>query len=199
MKPEDNMVPVVIESTHRGERAWDIFSRLLKDRIIILGTPIDDMVANVVVAQLLFLEGEDADKDIHLYINSPGGAVTAGLAIYDTMQFIKAPVATYCMGMAASMAAVLFAAGAKGKRFVLPNATVMIHQVLGGAKGQASDIEIQSREISYLKERLNRILAEHSGKEYETICADTDRDHYLHGQEVVDYGLADSVFASKKK
>ncbi len=199
MKPEDSIVPVVIESTHRGERAWDIFSRLLKDRIIILGTPIDSMVANVVVAELLFLESEDPEKDIHLYINSPGGEVNAGLAIYDTMQFIKAPVSTYCMGMAASMAAVLLAAGAKGKRFVLPNATVMIHQVLGGAKGQATDIEIQTKEILFLKERLNRILADHSGKPYEQICKDTDRDHYLHGQEAVDYGLADSVFASKKK
>ncbi|HSD12992.1 MAG TPA: ATP-dependent Clp endopeptidase proteolytic subunit ClpP, partial [Patescibacteria group bacterium] len=198
-KTEDNVVPVVIESTHRGERAWDIFSRLLKDRIIILGTPIDDMVANVVVAELLFLESEDPEKDIHLYINSPGGVVTAGLAIYDTMQFIRAPVATYCMGQAASMGAVLLAAGAKGKRFVLPNATVMIHQVLGGAKGQATDIEIQTKEIMYLKERLNRILASHTGKEYEKICADTERDHYLHGQEAVDYGLADSVFPSKKK
>lgn len=198
MKTEDNVVPVVIESTHRGERAWDIFSRLLKDRIIILGTPIDDMVANVVVAELLFLESEDPEKDIHLYINSPGGAVTAGLAIYDTMQFIRAPVATYCMGLAASMGAVLLAAGAKGKRFVLPNATVMIHQVLGGANGQATDIEIQTKEIMYLKERLNRILADHTGKDYEKICADTERDHYLHGQGAVDYGLADSVFAKKK-
>ena len=199
MKEESSIVPVVIESTHRGERAWDIFSRLLKDRIIILGTPIDSMVANVVVAELLFLESEDPDKDIHLYINSPGGEVSAGLAIYDTMQFIRAPVSTYCMGMAASMAAVLLAAGAKGKRFVLPNATVMIHQVLGGAKGQATDIEIQTKEILFLKERLSRILAAHTGKDYDKVCADTERDHYLHGQEAVDYGLVDAVFAPKKK
>jgi ATP-dependent Clp protease protease subunit len=198
MKEENNVIPVVIESTHRGERAWDIFSRLLKDRIILLGTPIDDMVANVIVAQLLFLEGEDPEKEIHLYINSPGGVVTAGLAIYDTMQLIRAPVATYCIGMAASMGAVLLTAGAKGKRHVLPNSTVMIHQVLGGAKGQATDIQIQTNEILRLKEILNRIIADHSGQSYEKVCADTERDYYLHGEEAVTYGLVDSVFKTKK-
>ncbi|HTK05404.1 MAG TPA: ATP-dependent Clp protease proteolytic subunit [Candidatus Eisenbacteria bacterium] len=197
MQEPNAIVPVVIESTSKGERAWDIFSRLLKDRIIILGTPIDDMVANMIVAQLLFLESEDPDKPIHMYINSPGGIVTAGLAIYDTMQIIRAPVATYCMGMAASMGAVLLAAGAKGQRHVLPNATVMIHQVLGGAKGQATDIEITAKYIMSLKERLNRILAHHTGQEFAKVTADTERDNYMNAEEAKAYGLVDSVFSKK--
>ncbi len=196
--PIGGIVPVVVETTSKGERAWDIFSRLLKDRIIMLGTPIDDMVANVIVAQLLFLESEDPDKEIHLYINSPGGVVTAGLAIYDTMQFIRAPVATICVGQAASMAAVLLAAGAKGKRAVLPHASVMIHQPLGGARGQATDIEIQAKEIKYLKEVLTKIVVDRCGQPAEKVAADMERDYYLHGQEAVDYGLADMVYESKR-
>jgi ATP-dependent Clp protease protease subunit len=194
----DNIVPVVVESTHKGDRAWDIFSRLLRDRIILLGTPIDDMVANVVVAQLLFLESEDPDKDIHLYINSPGGIVTAGLAIYDTMRFIRAPVSTICVGQAASMAAVLLAAGAKGKRAVLPHATVMIHQPLGGARGQATDIEIQANEIKYLKKVLTQIVVDATGKPFDKVAADMERDFYLHGKEAVEYGLADIVYEHKR-
>jgi|SRR5688572_7615698 len=197
MQDPNAIVPVVIESTSKGERAWDIFSRLLKDRIIILGTPIDDMVANMIVAQLLFLDSEDPDKPIHMYINSPGGIVTAGLAIYDTMQIIRAPVATYCMGMAASMGAVLLAAGTKGQRYVLPNATVMIHQVLGGAKGQATDIEITTKYILSLKERLNRILASHTGQEFARVTADTERDNYMNAEDAKAYGLVDAVFTKK--
>jgi len=197
MQDPNAIVPVVIESTSKGERAWDIFSRLLKDRIIILGTPIDDMVANMIVAQLLFLDSEDPDKPIHMYINSPGGIVTAGLAIYDTMQIIRAPVATYCMGMAASMGAVLLAAGTKGQRYVLPNATVMIHQVLGGAKGQATDIEITTKYILSLKERLNRILASHTGQEFAKVTADTERDNYMNAEDAKAYGLVDAVFTKK--
>lgn len=194
---EENVVPVVIESTSKGERAWDIYSRLLRDRIIILGTPIDDMVANTIVAQLLFLDSEEPEKPVHLYINSPGGVVTAGLAIYDTMQLIRPPVATYCMGQAASMGAVLLAAGAKGMRHALPNATVMIHQVLGGAKGQATDIEITTKHILSLKERLNRILASHTGQSFEKVTADTDRDHYLDAEAAKAYGLVDAVMSKK--
>jgi ATP-dependent Clp protease protease subunit len=193
MEEVRGIVPVVVESTHKGERAWDIYSRLLKDRIIFLGTPINDEVANSVVAQLLFLDSEDHEKDIWLYINSPGGQVTAGLAIYDTMQFVRAKVSTICVGMAASMAAVLLSAGAKGKRLILPNAEVMIHQPLGGARGQATDIEIHARHILKIKERLNRILARHTGQEIEKIRTDTERDHYLEAEEAVKYGLVDAI------
>lgn len=186
-------IPFVIEQTHRGERSWDIFSRLLKDRIIILGTPINDQVANVVVAQLLYLESEDPDKDIRLYINSPGGVVTAGLAIYDTMQYVRPPVATYCIGQAASMAAVILAAGAKNKRFALANARIMIHQPLGGAQGQAADIEIQAREILRIRSRLNEILATHCGRQVDEILRDTDRDKFMDAEIAKRYGLVDDV------
>jgi len=185
--------PIVIEQTARGERQYDIYSRLLIDRIIFLGTEVNDVVANLIVAQLFFLESSDPDKDIHLYINSPGGSVTAGLGIYDVMQFIKADVCTYCIGLAASMGALLLTAGAKGKRYSLPHSRIMIHQPLGGARGQASDIEIQAKEILYLKDRLNAILAKHSGKNIEQIKKDTDRDNYLSSQEAVEYGLIDKV------
>src|SRR5213078_1935241 len=173
------LVPMVVEQTGRGERAYDIYSRLLKDRIIFIGTPIDDMVANLVIAQMVFLEGEDPDRDINLYIHSPGGTVTAGLAIYDTMQFVKPPVATLCMGQAASMAAVLLAAGAKGKRSVLPNSRIMIHQPLGGTQGQATDIEIYTREMVKMREQLNQILARHTGRSMEEIVKDTDRNYFM--------------------
>jgi ATP-dependent Clp protease protease subunit len=185
--------PVVVEQTPRGERQYDIYSRLLIDRIIFLGTEVNDTVANLLIAQMLFLESSDPDKDIHLYINSPGGGVYAGLGIYDVMQFIKCDVSTYCIGMAASFGAVLLAAGAKGKRFSLPHSRIMIHQPLGGAKGQASDIEIQAREILYLKEKLNGILASHSGKSIEQVQKDTDRDNYLSAKEACEYGLIDKV------
>lgn len=185
--------PIVIEQTARGERQYDIYSRLLLDRIIFLGTEVNDTVANLLVAQMFFLESSDPDKDIHMYINSPGGSVYAGLGIYDVMQFIKCDVSTYCIGMAASMGALLLTAGANGKRFSLPHSRIMIHQPLGGAKGQASDIEIQAREILYLKERLNAILAHHSGKTVEQVLKDTDRDNYLSGKEAVEYGLIDKV------
>jgi ATP-dependent Clp protease, protease subunit len=197
-----NLIPTVIEQTNRGERAYDIYSRLLKDRIIFLGTPINDTVANIVVAQLLFLQAEDPDKDIHLYINSPGGSITAGMAIYDTMQFIKPDVSTICIGMAASMGAFLLAAGAKGKRFALPNSEVMIHQPLGGAQGQASDIEIAAKRILRMREHLNRILAERTGQPLERIQKDTDRDNFLTAQEALEYGLIDKVItpeSSSKK
>lgn len=187
------LIPMVVEQTNRGERAFDIYSRLLKDRIIFIGGPIDDHVANLVVAQLLFLESEDPDKDIHLYINSPGGIIYSGLAIYDTMQYIKAPVSTICVGMAASMAALLLAAGAKGKRYALPNSRIMIHQPLGGAQGQATQIEIQAREILLLKARLNEILQHHTGQPLERIDQDTDRDYYMSAQNAADYGLIDGV------
>jgi ATP-dependent Clp protease protease subunit len=188
------LVPMVIEQTTRGfERAYDIYSRLLKDRILFIGTPIDDYVANLVIAQLLFLQMEDKDKDINVYINSPGGSVTAGLAIYDTMQFIKCDVATYCVGQAASMGAVLLAAGAKGKRFVLPNSRVMIHQPWGGVQGAAADISIQAKEILKLRDRLNEILAHHTGQSLEKIQKDTDRDYFMSAQEAKDYGLVDEV------
>lgn len=193
------LVPFVIEQTSRGERSYDIFSRLLKDRIIMLGTPIDDTVANLVVAQLLHLEGEDPDKDIEIYINSPGGQVDSGLAIYDTMQFIKPQVRTICVGMAASMAAVLLAAGAPGKRLILPNARVMIHQPHGGAQGQAVDIEIQAREILRMRESLNRILANHTGQPVERVAKDVDRDFWLSAEQAKDYGLVDEIIVRRHK
>jgi len=189
----NQFVPIVIEQTGRGERAYDIYSRLLKDRIVMLGTPIDDHVANLIVAQLLFLEAEDPEKDIYLYINSPGGVVTAGLAIYDTMQYIKPDVVTICMGQAASMGAVLLAAGAKGKRFALPHARIMIHQPLGGFQGQATDIEIHAREILRLKRMLNEILSKHTGQPVEKVEQDTERDYFMGAEEAKEYGLIDKV------
>jgi ATP-dependent Clp protease protease subunit len=191
-------MPYVIEQTHRGERSYDIYSRLLKDRIIFIGTAIDDDVANVVTAQLLFLESEDPEKDVSIYINSPGGSVTAGLAIYDTMQYVKAPVSTICLGQAASMAAVLISAGAKGKRFAVPNARIMIHQLSGGFSGQASDIEIQAREALRLKKTLDEILSRHTGQPIERISKDTDRDYFMSPHEAKDYGLIDEVIVRKK-
>jgi len=191
-------MPYVIEQTHRGERSYDIYSRLLKDRIVFIGTAIDDDVANVVTAQLLFLESEDPEKDVSIYINSPGGSVTAGLAIYDTMQYVKAPVSTICLGQAASMAAVLISAGAKGKRFAVPNARIMIHQLSGGFSGQASDIEIQAREALRLKRTLDEILARHTSQPIERISKDTDRDYYMSSQEAKEYGLIDEVIVRKK-
>lgn len=193
-----NLVPIVVEQTSRGERAYDIYSRLLKDRIIFLGGPIDDTIANLVIAQLLFLQGEDPEKDINLYINSPGGIVTAGLAIYDTMQYVKPDVATTCIGMAASMGALLLAAGAKGKRYGLPYSRVMIHQPLGGAQGQATDIEIQAREIVRLREVTQEILSKHSGQSMERIMADTDRNFFMSAQEAKDYGIIDEIFDPRK-
>lgn len=189
------LIPTVIEKTSFGERAYDIYSRLLKDRIIFLGTEIDDHVANIVIAQLLFLENQDPEKDIKLYINSPGGSVTAGMAIYDTMKYIKSDVSTICIGLAASMASVLLAAGQKGKRFCLPNSEIMIHQVLGGAQGQASDIKIHAERILKIKDRLNHILADHTGQPISRIEQDTDRDHFMDAAEAVQYGLADKVIA----
>jgi ATP-dependent Clp protease protease subunit len=191
--------PTVIEQTHRGERAYDIYSRLLKDRIIMLGTEIDDDVANVIVAQLLFLESEDADKDINIYINSPGGSVTAGLAIYDTMQYVKPQVSTICIGQAASMGAVLLAAGAKGKRQALPNARIMIPQPLGGARGQVTDMEIHVKEILRLKKRLNDILVKHTGQTMDRIEKDTDRDFFMSAIESKEYGLLDEVVSQNRK
>jgi ATP-dependent Clp protease protease subunit len=191
------LIPMVIEQTGRGERSYDIYSRLLKDRIIFLGTAIDDNVANVVVAQLLFLESEDPDKDVYLYINSPGGVVTAGLAIYDTMQYIKPPVSTICMGQAASMAAVLLAAGDQGKRIALPNSKVMIHQPLGGAQGQASDIAIQAKEILKTRKLLNDILAKHTKQPIDRIETDTDRDFFMSTEEAVQYGIVDKVIEKR--
>jgi ATP-dependent Clp protease protease subunit len=193
ISPYAMLIPTVIEQTHRGERGWDIFSRLLKDRIVFLGTEIDDNVANIVIAQMLFLESEDPDKDIMLYINSPGGMVSAGLAIYDTIQYVRCDVSTICMGQAASMAAVLLAAGAEQKRYVLPHARVMIHQPKGGAVGQASDIEIHAREILKNREKLNEILVKHTGQPIERVRKDTDRDYYLDAQESIEYGLVDRV------
>ncbi|MCE5201422.1 MAG: ATP-dependent Clp endopeptidase proteolytic subunit ClpP [Synergistaceae bacterium] len=191
------LIPMVIEQTGRGERSYDIYSRLLKDRIIFLGTAIDDNVANVVVAQLLFLESEDPEKDVYLYINSPGGVVTAGLAIYDTMQYIKPPVSTICTGQAASMAAVLLAAGEEGKRIALPNSRVMIHQPLGGAQGQASDIEIQAKEILKTRKALNDILSKHTKQPIERIEADTDRDFFMSADEAIKYGIVDKVIEKR--
>ena len=192
-----NYIPYVIEQTSKGERSYDIFSRLLKDRIIFITGEIDDNTANLVVAQLLFLEAENPDKDINIYINSPGGSITAGMAIYDTMEYIKPDVSTICVGMAASMGAFLLAAGANGKRFALPNAEVMIHQPLGGAKGQASDIKIQANRILKMREDINRILSEKTGKPYEQIEKDTDRDFFMTAQEAVEYGLIDKVFVKR--
>lgn len=186
-------VPIVVEQSSRGERSYDIYSRLLKDRIVFLGGPIDDHVANLVIAQLLFLESEDPDKDIHLYINSPGGVVTAGMAIYDTMQYIKPDVSTICIGSAASMGALLLTAGAKGKRYALPYARVMIHQPLGGAQGQATDIEIQAKEILRMKESLNGILAAHTGQPLERVRQDTERDYFMSSEQAKEYGIIDSV------
>lgn len=192
-------VPMVVERSNTGERAYDIYSRLLKDRIIFLGGPIDDAVANTVVAQLLFLESEDPDKDIHLYINSPGGVVTAGLAIYDTMQYIKPDVSTICIGQAASMGALLLTAGAKGKRYALPNARIMIHQPLGGAQGQSTDIQIQAREIQRIREVINDILVESTGKDRETVVQDTERDNFMTAEEAKAYDLVDEVITRPVK
>jgi ATP-dependent Clp protease protease subunit len=188
----------VVEQTGRGERAYDIYSRLLKDRIIFVGTPIDDMVANLVIAQMIFLEGEDPDRDINLYIHSPGGMVTAGLAIYDTMQFVKCPVSTLCMGQAASMGAVLLAAGAAGKRYVLPNSRIMIHQPLGGTQGQTTDIEIYTKEMLKMKEQLNNILAKHTGKTLDQIDKDTDRNFFMSAEEAKGYGLVDDILEKRR-
>ena len=192
-------VPMVIEQSGRGERAYDIYSRLLRERVIFLVGPVNDMTANVIVAQLLFLEADNPDKDISLYINSPGGSVTAGMAIYDTMQFIKPDVSTLCIGQAASMGALLLAAGEKGKRFCLPNSRVMIHQPLGGFQGQASDIEIHAKEILFLKEKLNQILATHTGQTLKKIAADTDRDNFLSAEQSVDYGMVDQVISKRSQ
>jgi ATP-dependent Clp protease protease subunit len=193
------LVPIVVEQTGRGERSWDIYSRLLVDRIIFLGTPVDDNVANIIIAQLLFLQMTDAKKDVHLYINSPGGGVTSGLAIYDTLQFMTCDVNTYCIGQAASMGAVLLAAGTKGKRYALPNARIMIHQPWGGVQGQATDISIQAREILRLKDRLNEILAKHTGKSVDALTKDTDRDNFMGADEAKAYGLVDQVVQSRKE
>jgi len=192
-----NLIPTVIEKSQEGERAYDIYSRLLKERIIFLGSPITDPVANTVVAQLLFLQSQDPKKDIQLYLNSPGGSVSAGLAIYDTMQYIKPDVSTICIGLAASMGAVLLTAGAKGKRFVLPNAEILLHQVMGGARGQAIEVEISAKHIVKVKERLNHILAKHTGQPFEQIEKDTDRDFYMTGQEAKVYGLIDQIIKTK--
>ena len=194
-----NLVPVVVEQTSRGERAYDIYSRLLKDRVIFCVGPIEDYMANVIVAQLLFLESENPDKDIALYINSPGGHVTAGLAIYDTMQFVKPDVSTICVGQAASMGAVLLAGGAKGKRFALPDSRIMIHQPLGGMQGQAADMEIHAREILYTRDRLNQILARHTGQPVEKIKHDTDRDNFMRAEDAVGYGLIDRMLTSRSE
>jgi ATP-dependent Clp protease protease subunit len=192
-----NLVPIVVEQTSRGERSYDIYSRLLKDRIVFIGSPIDDDIANLVIAQLLFLEAEDPDKDINLYVNSPGGLVTAGMAIYDTMQFIKPPVATVCLGQAASMAAVLLAGGAPGKRTALPNARILIHQPMGGTRGQATDIKIQAEEILRLREHLNMLLSRHTGQPLERIAADTERDYYMSSEQAKAYGIIDQVVAKR--
>ena len=191
------LIPIVIEQSSRGERAWDIYSRLLRDRIVFLGTAISDDIANVIIAQMLFLESEDPDKDIHFYINSPGGLVTAGLAIYDTMQYIKPKVETLCMGQAASMAAILLAAGQKGKRFSLPHARIMLHQPMGGFQGQATDVDIQAKEILRLREDLNQIVVKHTGRAVEQIQKDTDRDFYMSGEQAKEYGLIDEVILER--
>jgi ATP-dependent Clp protease protease subunit len=192
------LIPFVIEQTSRGERSYDIYSRLLKDRIVVLGQSIDDNVANVVIAQLLFLEAEDPNKDIHLYINSPGGVVTSGLAIYDTMQYIKPKVGTLCLGQASSMAAILLAAGAEDMRYSLPNARILIHQIMGGVQGQATDIDIHAREILKLRQRLNEILAKHTGQPMERISVDTERDYFMSGDEAREYGLVDKVIEHRE-
>lgn len=192
-----NLIPTVIEQTNRGERAYDIYSRLLKDRIIMLGSAIDDNVANSIVSQLLFLESQDPEKDIHIYINSPGGSITAGMAIYDTMQFIKPQVSTICIGMVASMGAFLLARGEKGKRFALPNSEVMIHQPLGGAQGQATEIEIGAKRILFLREKLNQILADRTGQPLEVLQRDTDRDNFMTAERALEYGLIDKIFTNR--
>ena len=192
-----NLIPTVIEQTNRGERAYDIYSRLLKDRIIMLGSAIDDNVANSLVSQLLFLESQDPEKDIHIYTNSPGGSITAGMAIYDTMQFIKPQVSTICIGMAASMGAFLLAAGEKGKRYALPNSEVMIHQPLGGAQGQATEIEIAAKRILFLREKLNQILADRTGQPLEVLQRDTDRDNFMTAEKALEYGLIDKIFTNR--
>jgi len=194
-----SLIPMVVEQTSRGERAYDIYSRLLKDRIIFIGSIITDTIANLIIAQLLFLEAEDPEKDIHLYLNSPGGSVTAGLAVYDTMQYIKPDVSTICMGQAASMGALLLAAGAKGKRFALPHSRIMLHQPLGGFQGQASDIEIQTKEILRIRDTLNQILVKHTGQSLERIQADTDRDFFMTGKDALEYGIIDEVIEYRKK
>jgi ATP-dependent Clp protease protease subunit len=194
-----SLIPIVIEQTGRTERAYDIYSRLLKDRIIFIGNPIDDVLANTVIAQLLFLQTEDPDKDIHLYINTPGGTVSAGLAIYDTMQYIKPDIATYCLGQAASMGALLLTAGTKGKRYVLPHSRVMIHQPIGGFYGQATDVEIHAKEILKMKETLNKILSKHTGQPFEKIQVDTERDFFMSGIEAKEYGIVDEVIETIKK
>jgi ATP-dependent Clp protease protease subunit len=196
---ELNLVPIVVEQTNRGERSYDIFSRLLKDRIVFLGGPVDDNVANLIIAQLLFLEAEDPEKDIHFYINSPGGVVTAGLAIYDTMQYVRPDVSTICLGQAASMGSLLLSAGAKGKRFALPYARILIHQPLGGVQGQATDIDIHAREILRMREFLNGILANHTGQSIEKIARDTERDYFMSAQEAKEYGIIDEVFDGRKQ
>jgi len=196
---QDMLVPIVVEQTNRGERAYDIYSRLLKDRIIFLGAPIDDVFANLVIAQLLFLEAEDPEKDINLYINSPGGSVTAGLGIYDTMQYVKPPINTICLGQAASMGALLLTAGTKGKRYALPNARVMIHQPMGGFQGQATEIDIHAREILKIRERLNEIMSKHTGQPLDKIALDTERDYFMSGEEAKRYGLIDEVITRPPK
>ena len=193
------LIPMVVEQTGRGERAYDIFSRLLKDRIVFLGTQVTDEIANLVIAQMLFLESEDPEKDIHFYVNSPGGSVSAGLAIYDTMQYIRPPVSTLCVGQAASMGALLLAAGEKGKRFALPYSRIMIHQPLGGAQGQATDIDIQAREILRVREQLNNIIARHTGQSIKRIEKDTDRDFFMTAKQAVEYGIVDEVIVARKK
>ena len=193
------LVPIVVEQTSRGERAYDIYSRLLKDRIIFLGAPVDDIFANLIIAQLLFLEAEDPEKDVNLYVNSPGGSVTAGLAIYDTMQYVKPSINTICLGQAASMGALLLTAGTKGKRFALPNARVMIHQPMGGFQGQATEIDIHAREILKIRERLNEIMAKHTGQPLEKIALDTERDYFMSGEEAKRYGLIDKVIKRPPK
>ena len=193
------LIPMVIEQTNRGERSYDIYSRLLKDRIIFIGAPIDDMFANIVIAQLLFLEADDPEKDIHLYVNSPGGSVTAGLGIYDTMQYVKSPINTICLGQAASMGALILTAGTTGKRFALPNARVMIHQPLGGFSGQATEIDIHAREILKIRDRLNEIMAYHTGQPLEKIANDTERDYFMSGEEAKAYGLIDEVIVRSQQ
>ncbi len=194
-----SIIPIVIEQTGRTERAYDIYSRLLKDRIVFIGSPIDDYIANLVIAQLLFLQSEDPERDIHLYINSPGGSVSSGLAIYDTMQYVKCDIATYCIGMAASMGALLLSAGTKGKRYALPHSRIMIHQPMGGFYGQATDVEIHAREILKMKENLNRILSHHTGQPIEKVQADTERDFFMSAEEALNYGIVDSVITTLKK
>jgi ATP-dependent Clp protease, protease subunit len=195
----DFIIPTVIEQTHRGERGWDIFSRLLKDRIVFLGTPVDDQIANIIVAQMLFLESEDPDKDIMLYINSPGGLVTAGMMIYDTMQYVRCDVATICMGQAASMGAWLLAAGTKGKRYSLPNARIMLHQPLGGFQGQATDVDIHAKEILRTRDRMNELLSKHTGQPLEKVRHDTERDFFMSAAEAKEYGVIDEILMKKKE